>query len=202
MAFGSHRPRIRLSIFFGTGVFVLFCLCRSRWDEQHLVVSAFLFLLGMLLVGVATLGRAWCSLYIAGYKTTTLVTQGPYSISRNPLYFFSLIGLVGVGLCSETVLIPTILVAAFALYYPITIREEEAKLLEVHGQAYRDYAAATPRFLPKLSKLSEPQQYVVNPKVFRKHLGESMLFVWIVGMLELAETLQELGWLPVVLRVY
>jgi len=202
MAFGAHRPRIRRSIILGVSVFLAFCLCRNGWETSRSVVPALLFFAGILLVGVATIGRAWCSLYIAGYKTNTLVTQGPYSFSRNPLYLFSLIGVVGVGLCSETLLIPAILVICFALYYPAVIRREEGRLLKIHAEAYRDYMAATPRFFPEFSKLREPREYVVNPKVFRRHIFESMLFMWIVGMLELVETLHELGWIPTVLQIY
>ncbi len=202
MAFRANRPRIRISIAYGVAVFLFYCVCRNGWNTSESVVPPVFFLLGILLVGVATLGRAWCSLYIAGYKTSILVTQGPYSFSRNPLYFFSFVGLLGVGLCSETLLIPAILAVGFALYYPSVIRQEEQKLLERHDQAYRDYMAATPRFLPKLSKLIEPDQYMVNPRVFRKHIFESLLFVWIVGMLELVETLHNMNWLPVVLKIY
>lgn len=202
MVYGSNRPRIRISILFGIAIFLLCCVCGNRWDAQTSIVPALLFLVGMLLVGIATLGRAWCSLYIAGYKTSTLVTQGPYSISRNPLYLFSLIGVIGVGLCSETLLIPAILTIAFALYYPAVIRQEEKTLLEVHGEAFRAYMTTTPKFFPRFSSLCEPKEYQVNPKIFRKHISESMLFVWVVGMLEVVEALHNLHVLPVWLKTY
>jgi len=202
MAFGANRPRIRISIVFGLATFVLFCVCRSGWRDLHPILPALLFVIGILLVGLATLGRAWCSLYIAGYKTNTLVMQGPYSISRNPLYFFSFVGTVGVGLCSETLLIPAILAMGFALYYPAVIRQEEQKLLGIHDQAFRDYVAATPRFFPKMANLREPEEYLVNPRIFRKSISESMLFVWIVGMLELVEAVRNAGGIPAILTIY
>lgn len=59
-------------------------------------MSTILFLLGLLLVGVATVGRLWCSLYISGHENSELITTGPYSLSRNPLYFFSLPGFAGI----------------------------------------------------------------------------------------------------------
>jgi len=56
---------------------------------------------GILLAGVGALGRLWCSLYIGGRKTHELVSAGPYGWCRNPLYLFSLIGALGVGLSTR-----------------------------------------------------------------------------------------------------
>jgi hypothetical protein len=35
------------------------------------------------IAAVASLGRMWCSLYIAGSKDKELITNGPYSLCRN-----------------------------------------------------------------------------------------------------------------------
>jgi protein-S-isoprenylcysteine O-methyltransferase Ste14 len=43
--------------------------------------------------------RLWCSLYISGYKNSQLITSGPYSLCRNPLYFFSFVGFA--ALCAR-----------------------------------------------------------------------------------------------------
>ena len=117
-----------------------------------------MFCLGVFFAGMGSLGRMWCSLYIGGRKTKSLVTEGPYSICRNPLYFFSLIGMVGVGFASETFLIPGILAAAFAAYYPFVIKAEEAHLLAAHGPQFEQYRRAVPTFFPRLSQLNEPQR--------------------------------------------
>ena len=52
---------------------------------------------GIGLIGVAIIGRLWCTLYLGGRKAAEVVTKGPYSIARNPLYVFSAIGSAGVG---------------------------------------------------------------------------------------------------------
>ena len=202
MAHGTEKTRSPLTVVFGVAVFLFYGLTESGWERHAPLVSSVLYASGIFLVGAASLGRMWCSLFIAGYKTRALVTEGPYSMSRNPLYFFSFLGFAGIGLCTETLLFPAVLLSGFALYFPRVIRGEEARLLEEHGEAYRAYAAATPRFFPRFSALREPAEYLVNPRIFRKNLPDALLFIWVAGLLEVAEALHHLGWLPVLLTVY
>ena len=64
-------------------VFLLFST--NCWETGGEGVATALFSVGMFLVAIGSLGRMWCSLYIAGYKDRVLITQGPYSMTRNPL---------------------------------------------------------------------------------------------------------------------
>jgi protein-S-isoprenylcysteine O-methyltransferase Ste14 len=178
----------------------VFVVSSSRWEGT--LLDPLLFLAGMLLIGIGTMGRLWCSLYIAGYKEGTLISVGPYSVTRNPLYFFSLIGAVGVGLATETLTIALIFGALFGLFYPTVIRAEEERLSELHGAAFDDYCRRVPRFWPRWSLLREPAQYAVCPLPFRKRLVDGLWFVWLVGVVELIEALHELGVLPVYWRLY
>ena len=109
-------------------VFLLFST--NDWETGAAGVSTALFTLGMFLVAIGSLGRMWCSLYIAGYKDQVLITQGPYSLTRNPLYFFSVFGALGVGFCTETFTFPALLLAVMVLYYPLVVRKEERRLRE------------------------------------------------------------------------
>src|SRR5882757_8547660 len=45
---------------------------------------------GVVLIVLCVMGRTWASLYIAGRKGEKLVSDGPYSVCRNPLYLFSI----------------------------------------------------------------------------------------------------------------
>ena len=84
----SERYRIILSRIAAVAILFFLFTTQSVWETRNEKVTFFLFLAGMILVGIASLGRMWCSLYIAGYKDDKLVTDGPYSLCRNPLYFF------------------------------------------------------------------------------------------------------------------
>ena len=72
----------------------------SGWAERPIIGGLF-YLTGCTMVGIGTMGRVWCSLYICGYKSDSLVTSGPYSMCRNPLYLFSLLGSIGVGFATK-----------------------------------------------------------------------------------------------------
>ncbi len=49
-------------------------------------------IIGFTLIVLSGVGRIWSSAYIAGLKSKRVISYGPYSIMRNPLYFFSSLG--------------------------------------------------------------------------------------------------------------
>jgi protein-S-isoprenylcysteine O-methyltransferase Ste14 len=175
-------------------------ISKSRWEDS--LVGPALFLAGAVLIGFAVVGRLWCSMYISGYKSGTLITEGPYSMSRNPLYFFSFLGAVGAGLATETFLIPICLLLAFAFYYPMVIKAEQKKLAGIHGQSFSNYCKKTPVFFPSFKLLKEPDEYTVKPKIFRKTLFEVMWFVLLLGIIEVKEAFEQAGLLPTIFRMF
>ncbi len=190
-----EKYRIVLSRIAGViGLFFVFAT-RSQWEAKSETVTFFLFLAGIILVAIASLGRMWCSLYIAGYKNKRLITKGPYSVCRNPLYLFSMIGVVGVGCATETFTFPAVFIAGFSLYYPFVIKSEEKRLAKLFGSSFAEYKKSVPAFIPRLSSFDEPENYMVNPAVYRRHLLSALWFIWIVGMLEVIEGVREVGWI-------
>lgn len=191
-----ERMRIPVSRLASTVAVIFLIFSTSRWETRSEGMTLALFTLGMLLVAIGSLGRMWCSVYIAGYKDKVLITQGPYSISRNPLYFFSLFGALGIGFCTETFTFPLGLLIVMMLYYPLVVRKEERRLRQCFGDEFDAYAKRVPAFFPKFSLFTEPESYVMKPRTYRRHMLSALWFVWIVGLIELAEGLKELGWLP------
>lgn len=167
--------RIALTRFALVVLGTLLLVTRSRWAEDSPVVSAVLMTTGLLLTGVAAAGRLWCSLYIAGRKNRVLVTDGPYSVSRNPLYFFSLLGACGAAMATGMVSAPLILAVLFIAGYRPVILAEEVKLAHLFGAGYLAYRNQVPRFLPRwrLFRHGEPPQ--VTPRVFLDH---ALCVIW------------------------
>jgi protein-S-isoprenylcysteine O-methyltransferase Ste14 len=197
-----ERQRTGLSKLVAVLVFLVVALTQSRWELDHVNVAHFLYSAGLALAAIGAVGRIWCSFFISGRKDGQLVTEGPYSISRNPLYVFSCIGLVGVGLTTETLTYPVLFLAIFGLYYPGIMAREERRLEELFGEAYRSYRQRVPRFWPQLRLYSEPASWSSNPRLFRRHILSDIWFVWIAAIIELIEGFRNVGWLPKLLQLW
>ena len=200
IVFRIAKSRVAVSRIFGLVVLLLLLFTGHSFSQES--VPDLLFeVVGLFLLSICSLGRLWALMYISGNKRQELVTEGPYSIVRHPLYVFSLIGVLGIGFGSENLLILTVIVIFYLFYYPFTILAEERKLTDRFGQAYLDYMARTPRFLPKLSLYKEPAKYQVRTNNFARNFLDSMWFIWIFILMHAIETLQDSGFLPVYLRV-
>lgn len=200
MLFKIARQRVAVSRIFG--VLVLFLiLFTSHSFGQDSLTDTLLEMSGLFLLTICSIGRLWSLLYISGYKKRELIMEGPYSIVRHPLYVFSLIGAIGIGVASKNILVLAALVIFYLLYYPLTILVEEKKLVDKFDQMYLDYAKRTPRFLPKLSLYKSNIQYQINADIFVKKLAGGMWFIWIFIILHIIEMLQQSGHIPVLLRV-
>jgi protein-S-isoprenylcysteine O-methyltransferase Ste14 len=200
LLFKIAHQRMLVSRIFGVLVLLL-AIFTTHSFEQDGIIDTVIEMSGLFLLTVCSAGRLWSLLYISGYKTYSLITEGPYSITRNPLYLFSLIGAIGLGLASENLLVLGLLVIFYLLYYPLTIITEEEKLKKNLGQPYIDYMKRTPRFLPKLSLYNSSTQYQINTDIFLKCLAYGMWFIWVFIALDLIEMLQQNGYIPVILKI-
>ena len=153
--------------------------------------------IGIGLIALCVVGRAWCSLYIGGRKKAEIVDRGPYSLTRNPLYVFSFIGAFGMGAQTGSVVMACLfIVIAIAVFY-LTVRQEEAWLEDAFGDAYRAYKARTPRFLPHFSQWRDAETIEVRPTFFLTTLRDGLAFFLAVPLFEALEQAQQVGWVHV-----
>jgi len=184
--FSQHR--ITVSRVFGIAFVVALLATGSVW--QGTLVGRGMFIV---LAAIGMVGRIWCLTYSSGYKSSELVTQGPYSVCRNPLYFFSFIGLIGIGLATETITLTLFLIAFFVLVYPAVIAGEEEFLRGKFGQVYVDYCNRTPRFFPRRDLFVEPESYTVQPRTLRRSLGGVIWFIGLPVVIQILVNLRAAG---------
>lgn len=82
-------------------------------------------------------------------RPVDLVTTGPYALTRNPMYLGHLIFLTGLTLTTRSPA-SLALTAGLLHWYDERARTDHARLTEMFGPAYTEYAARVPRWLPGL----------------------------------------------------
>lgn len=145
--------------------------------------------------------RFWSTLYIGGRKTHGVISEGPYSIVRNPLYF----GTFLVGLSIALMLHSLVFLACVALgvvfYARATIPAEERQLLALHGEEYAAYLNRVPRLWPKLSLFRSPDEIVVRVRGLRMELKRASRWMWAPLIASAVNHARLESWWPDLLRL-
>jgi protein-S-isoprenylcysteine O-methyltransferase Ste14 len=196
------RP-LRRALLFGVTVIGMgiAAVAASAWPTDTLVRPA-IKAIGIALIVVCIVGRSWSRLYVGWYKTRRLVRAGPYSICRNPLYSFSILGSAGAAVQSGS--IGAALIVAIAVWYVlylVTLREEET-LAALHGKNYQAYMRDVPQFLPRLSLWQDVEMVEARPLDTVKTFLEGCLFLLASPAFALIEYSQNNGMLPVLFRIF
>lgn len=157
--------------------------------------------MGQLIILVGIMGRVWCIMHIGGQKFIGLVTVGPFSVSRNPLYVFSLIATFGAGLQTGSLLFAILTTLSVWLVIHATVCKEEAALSARFGEVYEAYCAQTPRYGPRLSSWRGQHSLTVMMPLVYRTLADGLLFYLIVPVAGLINWLQAQGALPVLLKL-
>ena len=104
------------------------------------------------LVAQLAMGDSW-RIGVDHAERTDLVTDGPFSLVRNPIFAGMLPTSLGLVLLVPNVVALAGFVALVAALELQVRRVEEPYLLAVHGVAYRDYARRVGRFVPGVGRI-------------------------------------------------
>jgi steroid 5-alpha reductase family enzyme len=156
---------------------------------------------GILLIFIAIFGRTWSALHIGGHKKVALVETGPYSVVRNPLYVFTLIGVAGIGAQTSSLVVAGLCTSITAAVLIIVVLKEEDYLRAKFGAAFDDYARRVPRFMPSFSAYRDVEELTIRPKIVYRTFLESSLFLISIPAIDAIELARHYGWLPDVLHL-
>jgi protein-S-isoprenylcysteine O-methyltransferase Ste14 len=138
----TRKQRVLTSIgkVLGSALFLLLVFSPLRIGHAVFVVGTAVFALGLIGVVVALLN-------FRSAPPGQPATQGLYRVSRNPQSM--MLALVFLGVCLTTgSWAALLLLAVVAVCYHFRIRAEERSCLAQYGDAYWDYTARVPRYLP------------------------------------------------------
>jgi protein-S-isoprenylcysteine O-methyltransferase Ste14 len=200
-ALGRYQKMRRLWLFVGIMlVGGLLLTSGSAWADHD--ISQQIELAGIGLIWIGVIGRLWSILYIGGHKSSTVIMDGPYSVMRNPLYFFSTLAAAGVGFQSGTVTAGLVFGVLCCIAFQIVTRREEKYLLGVFGAPYGAYMAAVPRFFPNPRLFKDQPTLMISTQRMYSTLLDGLVFFLALPAFEFAEYLQEIGVIPVLFRLY
>ena len=120
--------------------------------------SAILIAAGVAVTAAGELIRLWGVRHIGAISRTRsqrlgpLVATGPFALIRNPLYVGNILIWVGFALSARLVWLAPLIVLLLGAEYHAIVRWEESLLVSRLGDAYRDYAARVPRWVPTLNR--------------------------------------------------
>lgn len=175
--------RFRKPVSWVSGMIAVFMIIFSSPKSADSLFYEFAEIIGLAFIIIATLGRIWSSLHIVGSKNSVLCDIGPYSACRNPLYVFSFIGMMGLFMVSDALILLPPFALLFAVYYSLVVKAEENRLVALFGQSFREYCSRTPRFWPQFANYRPGGEVTINLVVFYKRIIDSMWFLWIfLGM--------------------
>ena len=155
----------------------------ALYNQEHELLE----LSGYALIIICAFGRVYSSAFLGGFKNDVVVTDGPYSIVRNPLYLFSLIGITGISLISMHLVVIIFAPLAFLALYMTLISREEKFLLEKLGQPYADYLQSTPRLFPNLKLYKASETLPMRPQYLLKSIFDAVWWFLPIFVFEMVE---------------
>jgi protein-S-isoprenylcysteine O-methyltransferase Ste14 len=158
--------------------------------------------LGLLLILVGIGGRLWATLYIGGRKSAVVVSTGPYSITRNPLYLFSSIAAAGVGAQTGSYVVACSSMVLCAAVFHLVARREEQFLSATLGGEYLSYLQRVPRFLPNPLIYRDDAEVTFQTGKLRVTFVDGLVFLAAIPVLEAIEIAQESGAVPILFWLF
>lgn len=193
----QRRKRV---LFVGIAIGIaLLALTNSTWRVAWPSVHRGIQWCGLLLILICILGRTWATLYIGGQKKRELVTKGPYSVVRNPLYLFTLFGAAGIGALSGSLVMAAVCAAFAMAVFLSVVRHEEQFLLATFPREFPAYAARVPRLLPRLSAWQDADHLIVKPRLVHRTFLDASLFLMAVPLIGVKALVRDLLWLPIIM---
>lgn len=189
-----QRRIVLAAIMLGT-VFLLPFVC-AVWLHSAPLFHAQIEHVGIFLIFIAIFGRTWCALHIGGLKKATIVETGPYSVVRNPLYLFTIVGAAGIGAQTSSLVVTMACALMTWVVFAVVVRKEEAFLKAKFGAAYVDYFERVPRFLPRWDGYKGVPQLTIHMRVVQRTFIESCYFLIAIPGFDMIELAREYGWIP------
>lgn len=145
----------------------------SKPSPKSVFIGFFFIIAGMFF-------RGWAAGYIN--KDNELATNGPYALTRNPLYFGNFILGIGIAVAGNNIYSYVIFVVFYILFFPMLMVIEHKRLKKKFGQTYENWAKGSNTFFPKIKKV-DCQGYNISYYVKNKEYRVLYFSLFIIAVL-------------------
>src|SRR6185503_21204824 len=155
---------------------------------------------GVFLIGAGL--RFWATLHIGGRKSDFVVSEGPYSLCRHPLYFGSILLVLSGARFLKSIVFAGALALLATAYFLFTIPAEEDFLNARLGEPYRQYCGRVRnRLWPSFRHFHTPTRMTVDVHSLYVECARASRWLWLPLLGELVGRVRAANWWPHLFRV-
>ncbi len=173
---------------------------RPSWGGRGTTVEVVTEVVGYVLLLAGLSIRIWSIIYIGGKKSEQLVTEGPYSLCRHPLYVGTMVVTAGAGLCLENLPLLVLMLVGMLPVHFVVAGQEDKHLASLFPGEYEDYARRVPLFWPRFRGYRAGESVTIPTRAIRRIAMDTVAVMLIPVAEELIELFQHQGVLPVLWR--
>lgn len=181
---------ISLGLALGITIFSPPVVLEGSWLDlgfDFLAWSLFLIAIGI---------RLWSTMYIGGKKSHGVISQGPYSICRNPLYWGTFFICLSQSLFLHSFTFLLGIVAPVAIYMFRVVPAEEHHLLSKFPLEYGAYRDKVSAWWPSFAHFVSGSQVAVDMRGMGTELRRITSWVWLPFLMEAINLFREMTWWP------
>ncbi|MCG3177783.1 MAG: hypothetical protein BIFFINMI_00103 [Phycisphaerae bacterium] len=153
---------------------------------------------GLMLAGLFL--RMWAIFFIGQLKSRELVTEGPYSLTRNPLYIGTFAIAIGAAFAFDNLIMLMIALLVIVPLHVVVAIEEEKRLESLFGIPYDVYRRRVPRFSFSFRSYERPETLCVSTSAIRRAAIDTFVVLLIPPLADLVELLYAHHLLPMLLE--
>jgi protein-S-isoprenylcysteine O-methyltransferase Ste14 len=140
--------------------------------------------------------RFWATIYIGGRKNDQVVTDGPYSLCRHPLYLGSVLLVLSGALFLKSLLFALALALLATAYFMFTVPAEEEYLTARLGEPYRRYCQQVNRLWPSFRRVRTDARLTVDVHSLYLECARASRWIWLPLLGAIIGQLRTAPWWP------
>lgn len=140
--------------------------------------------------------RFWATLYIGSRKSDEVVSDGPYSLCRHPLYLGSVLLVLSGALFLKSLVFAGAMAVLAWIYFTWTVPAEEEYLEARLGEPYRAYRQRVNRLWPSFRHFRTAPRIVVDIHSLYLECARASRWIWLPIIGEVIGYLRSFPWWP------